>query len=52
LRRDPAELARIGARARARALEEHSGDRRAQELLAWLEHAARGAPRTHAEEGP
>lgn len=34
------ELARIGARARARALAEHSGTRRASELIALIEGAA------------
>lgn len=52
LRRDGAELAKIGARARARALEEHSGDRRALELTTWLELAARGEPPSNVEEGP
>jgi spore maturation protein CgeB len=38
--RDPADLARIGQAARARALSEHTADRRAGELVAILEQEA------------
>jgi len=41
LSRPAAELARIGKRARARALAQHSGTRRADELVALLEGARR-----------
>ncbi|HTR52092.1 MAG TPA: glycosyltransferase [Kofleriaceae bacterium] len=41
LRLPRAELARIGKRARARALDEHSGERRAAQLIALVETAAR-----------
>ena len=41
LRSADAELARIAQRARQRTLDEHSGENRAQELLAYLEEARR-----------
>jgi spore maturation protein CgeB len=40
LSRDNAELAGMATRARQRTLEEHSGERRARQLIAWLEEAA------------
>lgn len=40
IRRDPGDLARIGRAARARALDEHTPVRRAEELVACLERAA------------
>jgi spore maturation protein CgeB len=40
------ELARVAARARQRTLDEHTGERRAQELLRWLDEA-RQDPRHH-----
>jgi spore maturation protein CgeB len=39
LSRDDAELARMAARARQRTLEEHSGERRARQLITYLEEA-------------
>jgi len=39
LERSDEELARVGARARERTLAEHTGDKRAEQLLAYLEEA-------------
>jgi len=40
------ELARVGARARERTLDEHTGERRAEELLRWLHEAGRAGRRS------
>jgi spore maturation protein CgeB len=54
LDRSDQELARMGNRARERTLDEHTGDRRARELLQYLEEAAmqRKASRADAQAVP
>lgn len=42
LERPDEELARLAARTRQRTLDEHTGERRAEELLRWLDEAASG----------